>query len=93
MPYISKDRAHDIQPIVDELAEHVYNEGELNFAMSSLAAHFIAKRDERKSYKLLNTVHGTFFSAAAEFYRQVVAPYEDRKAADPDNVGVQEVYE
>lgn len=92
MPYITHKRANDIQPIIEELAEHVFNEGELNYAMSHLAALYMKQRDENPSYALRNTVHGTFHSAGAEFYRQVVAPYEEMKAADPDNVGTEEVY-
>ncbi len=93
MPYITEDRARDIEPIIEELSEHVYNEGELNYAMTRLAVRYIKLRAERVSYSLLNTVHGTFFSAAAEFYRKRVAPYEQHKATTPDNVGVKEVYE
>jgi hypothetical protein len=53
------------------------SEGELNYVITRIVMAW-ARKD--KNYARLNAAHGTFFSAAAEFYRREVAPYEDEKA-------------
>lgn len=51
--------------------------GELNYCFCRLANAFLEK--EGVSYKSLNDVMGAFSGAGQEFYRRVVAPYEDDK--------------
>lgn len=52
-------------------------EGVCNYCISRLVAG-VMKPETGWSYKWLNRVHGTFLSAAAEFYRRIVGPYEDK---------------
>ena len=51
--------------------------GELNFVITSLVDEYVAEKG--LSYAILNEVVGVLECAKAEFYRRVVAPYEDTK--------------
>ncbi len=53
------------------------NAGELNFAITSLLIHYM--QEQAYSYKNMNDVLGALEGAKLEFYRRVVAPYEDIK--------------
>jgi hypothetical protein len=70
MPYIpEKDRDH---------AEHEpQTSGELNFAFTKLIDQFV--HDHGLRYATFNTVIGALEGAKLEFYRRVVAPYENIK--------------
>ena len=52
-------------------------EGVVNYSISRIVAGSL-KPDTGWRYKFLNRAYGTFLSAAAEFYRRMVAPYEDK---------------
>lgn len=49
--------------------------GELNFLITELCNEFI----DTKNYAKLNEVIGVLECAKLEFYRRIVAPYEDKK--------------
>jgi len=82
MPYIDPERKKDLAPFLNYMIvgmrslENGPGYGDLNYVMTKLA---LAMKAER--YDDMNSVHGTFFSAAAEYYRRKVAPYENKKAA------------
>jgi hypothetical protein len=52
-------------------------EGVCNYTISRIIAGVMKPKDGWR-YKWLNRAYGTFLSAAAEFYRRLVAPYEDK---------------
>lgn len=52
-------------------------DGMCNYAISRIVAGSL-KPSTGWRYKNLNRAHGTFLSAAAEFYRRIVSPYEDK---------------
>lgn len=58
--------------------------GELNYALTSVINQYV--QDRGKSYAILNDVIGALESAKLEFYRRVVAPYEDQKCAQNGDV-------
>lgn len=73
MPYIPNERRFDlntqrVQPL---------SIGELNYVISK-AVHDYASR-KGLTYSVCNEVMGVLDCAKAEFYRTVVAPYEDKK--------------
>ena len=89
MPYISKKLRNlkiydsEIEDKISDIIIHISNiyhendfEGICNYCISRIVAG-VMKPDSGWRYRWLNRAHGTFFSAAAEFYRRVVAPYED----------------
>ena len=73
MPYIKQnDRSNfDISNLSPT------NAGELNFLISEICAKYI--RDNGFRYTNCNEVIGALECAKIEFYRRVVAPYEDKK--------------
>lgn len=68
---------------VDDLIAHIKTqfeedelEGVCNYTISRIVAG-VMKPNTGWRYKWLNRAYGTFLSAAAEFYRRTVGPYED----------------
>lgn len=79
MPYISPDNQNEFAALVKEIsAADIKTAGELNFLFTKLAVQFIATNGLR--YQQMNDVMGAFEGAKMEFYRRVVAPYENQKA-------------
>ena len=93
MPYVTEDmrerlnRNPNIQTFtlseaVEDVIDHISQrnpdefEGLCNYAISRIVSG-VMKPSNGWKYRWLNRAHGTFLSAAAEFYRRVVAPYED----------------
>lgn len=91
MPYINEEmRSRDnneeysLESQVTDLIHLIrqtYNEDEYegvcNYTISRLVAG-VMKPNTGWRYKWMNRAYGTFLSAAAEFYRRVVGPYEDK---------------
>jgi hypothetical protein len=80
MPYIKSELRSEIllSP------EAIVNAGELNYYISSLINHFIAKKG--KSYATINEVIGALECAKLELYRRIAAPYEDIKIKENGEV-------
>ena len=75
MPYIPQDDRTQFDDSITDLKPE--KAGELNYIISRLCADYIARKG--KNYANLNEVMGVFSCASAEFYRRLVAPYEDEK--------------
>lgn len=60
------------------------NAGELNFAITMLVQGYLRQNGRR--YQQINDVVGALEGAKLEFYRRVVAPYEDQKARENGDV-------
>lgn len=58
--------------------------GELNFAITELLADYV--QEKGLTYTHLNDCLGACEGAKAEFYRRIVAPYEDTKIATNGDV-------
>jgi hypothetical protein len=88
MPYITKDRRQVLKEgckqLVDTVEEHMQGPGELNFVFSLLARVYLEKFG--KNYSTMNEIIGVFTSAKDEFYRRVVAPYEEDKITENGDV-------
>lgn len=76
MPYIDEADRESLTPAIERSAT---TPGELNFQLTQVALDFLAFNG--KSYATANDIIGAFEAAKLEFYRRVVAPYEDRKIA------------
>lgn len=80
MPYLTPEARHEL----------IYGNkdpefpGELNFALTLEAIAYVDRNG--KSYRVLNDVLGAFEAAKLEFYRRVVAPYEDDKCEQNGDV-------
>lgn len=77
MPYISQDDRVALDPLIDALSAELTDAsvGEFNYVITRL----LKARFKPESYYVLNAGYGAVLAAAAEFYRTVVAPYEDGK--------------
>ena len=73
MPYVKPERRAWLQPRSHEVA---MDEGELQFQIACLVDDFLSDKEEIR-YAVLGDVMGALSGAFAEFYRRVVAPYED----------------
>ena len=79
MPYISPENQKEFDALISEIGKaDIKTAGELNFLFTKLAVKFIATNGLR--YQQMNDVVGALEGAKAEFYRRVVAPYENQKA-------------
>ena len=87
MPYIKTDKRpvynDDIEKIVSKLKEQPLTEvdGDLNYIVTSIFKKFYSPR-----YFNYNRAIGVLESIKLEFYRRVVAPYEDIKIAENGDV-------
>lgn len=72
MPYIT-------QTARQQLTEGgpVQTAGELNYVITTEIVGYLAEHG--KSYQTFNDIIGALEGAKTEFYRRVVAPYEDEK--------------
>lgn len=76
MPYIEKFKRATIKNHTAKPA----TAGELNYLITTEILDYIKEhKGETLTYALLNEVMGAIDGAKLEFYRRVVAPYEDEK--------------
>lgn len=79
MPYIDEKRKYEL----DEGSAPV-KAGELNYLLTQQAIDYL--RANTDNYETRNAIMGAFASAAAEFYRRVVVPYEEKKILENGDV-------
>lgn len=81
MPYVTQERRRQLDPLVDFIAlkDADLSAGDLNYLITRLAITMMESK--RRDYATANDIHGALDCAGKEFYRRVVAPYEDRKVA------------
>ena len=73
MPYISQERRSALL----KNGHDMDGAGELNYILSRILNRYIEHRG--MSYQTLNDIIGALEGAKLEFYRRVVAPYENDK--------------
>lgn len=83
MPYIDDIAQANLSSSVEAVIKSIKSqdlddrEGLVNYAITRIVAGSF-KPETGWRYKFLNRAYGTFLSAAAEFYRRLVEPYEDK---------------
>ena len=85
MPYIKSAaarRAFD-HALIDLNYESIDGVGELNYIITRLISNYLGPQMD---YERLNSIIGVLECAKQEFYRRVVAPYEDKKIEDNGDV-------
>lgn len=88
MPYILKEVRSIIDPKIDALVAHTpatVSPGNLNYTITK-----ILLSTKPGNYTAYNELIGVLECIKQELYRRAVAPYEDRKIADPRNGDVYE---
>lgn len=81
MPYIKQEDRRQLTP------KTIYaplDPGALNFAITQLALNYIQERGKR--YATLNEVVGVLECAKLEFYRRLLAEYENEKCKENGDV-------
>lgn len=77
MPYISRKRK-------DEMMNDTENAGELNYLFTVIAHDYIKRKGLK--YQTLNEVIGVLECCKQELYRQIAAPYEDKKKQENGSI-------
>jgi len=72
MPYITKEAREELYDRDPE------NAGELQYLIAMMMSDYISDKDQY-NYQTLNDVMGALAGAQQEFYRKIVAPYEEKK--------------
>ena len=87
MPYTKPERRSPLDPAIYLLAKSLksidYQKGDLNYAVSRLL--WLLVRDNI-GYSKCSEAKGALEDAAQEFYRRVLAPYEDKKSKENGDV-------
>ncbi len=90
MPYINKeDRLkfnEHINGLVGELTDEIhgsYNVGEVNYVISSIMWKLF---NAHPSYTSGNNLTGVLDCVNKEFYRRILAPYEDKKMEENGDI-------
>jgi len=80
MPYIlNKDKER-----LNECKIDINTAGELNYKITILVLSYLNKHG--KSYKVINDIIGALECSKLEFYRRIVAPYEEVKIKENGDV-------
>ncbi|WP_028588196.1 DUF6899 family protein [Desulfocurvus vexinensis] len=80
MPYITPERRAAFDEHLQALAAEAHTQGEMNYCIYKLATLVIARVGE--SYDTLSMCSSAMEHAKLEWYRQRLAPYEDKKIKD-----------
>lgn len=97
MPYISQERRTDLDEAIGQLqcclkegphADPGAIDGDLNYTITRLLEVVPVVREGRWRYRLCNLVVGMLQCCQMEFYRRLVAPYEDKAIARNDDVPI-----
>ena len=79
MPYISRDDRMRVQK-----DHNPKNAGELNYLITLICINYIIANGAR--YQQCNDVMGALSGVDKEFYRRLIAPYEDQKIKENGDV-------
>lgn len=81
MPYVKQETRKTIDEVLRPVHERLYNEGDLNYAVTQLCLKYLRGT---RTYVGYNAVIGVLECAKQEFYRRAVAKYEDEKRGEPE---------
>ncbi len=92
MPYVTIDKRKKFDSLILALTSVLKNEGhdngDLNYCISKLVHEWLICHPDGLRYNAASDAHKAMVCAAAEFYRVVVAPYEDLKSKENGPVSV-----
>ena len=78
MPYIRpKDRGPLLTQDVAHVGQSANTAGELNFVLTSICLGYLQRNGT--NYATMNEILGVLSAVGFEFYRRIVAPYEQEK--------------
>jgi hypothetical protein len=85
MPYIKKEDRIDLDECINDLEMYINNEkpGELCYVIYKVLNDLTK---ENKCFKTMSSLISEVECAKLEFYRRIVAPYEDKKIEENGDV-------
>ena len=90
MPYISQQRREELAKVTPSLDKELpKTSGEIQYLIADLINKFMNSTEAEEGklrYQHMNDVMGALSGAQQEFYRLVVAPYEDSKKNENGDV-------
>lgn len=90
MPYIKSDRRNELELFaslisnISDIGENCKNAGELNYTLTKIIHAYFKENGGR--YQQINDIIGALEGAKLEFYRRLVAPYENKKRNENGDV-------
>ncbi len=87
MPYITQEERRELDPIIDQLIDALRKapkdrvDGRLNYVIYRLLLNLYEPR-----YFEYNRAMGVLACVSQEFYRRIVAPYEDKKMRESGDI-------
>jgi len=85
MPYIKQNRRYELDKQgASRLGEFCATSGELNYAITRLCLSYLDRHHKR--YATMNEILGVLSAIGFEFYRRMVASYEDQKIQENGDV-------
>ena len=95
MPYIPRENKlaymDALAEIQDAFASAEAGDGDLNYVLTQVAVAWLMYHNPPYGYTMRSRVLAAFEGAKMEYYRRVMAPYEDRKREDNGDVFPEEV--
>lgn len=92
MPYVKTDKRKKFDSFILDLTlmleREGHDNGDLNYCISKLVHEWLICHPDGLRYDAASDAHKAMVCAAAEFYRVVVAPYEDLKSKENGPVSV-----
>lgn len=83
MPYITKEQRKNIDLLLNPLLNYLSGDGEINYAITKIISCCYKSEN---GYQAVNRGIGTLESVKQEYYRRIVAPYEDIKKKENGDV-------
>lgn len=80
MPYTKPESRTEIKALAEQMILHAKNPGDLTYAISILM--HLETLKAKQSYTNMSRIRASAQDAADEYYRVVMAPYEDEKRAE-----------
>lgn len=92
MPYVSTDKREKFDSLILSLSavlqQEGHDNGDLNYCISKLVHEWLLLHPDGLRYNAASDAHKAMVCAALEFYRVVVAPYEDLKSKENGPVSI-----
>lgn len=83
MPYIKNDRREEFDHQIQILTNHIMDSGELCYCVYKIMK---IQAEKNMRFQTLSNVVSEVECAKLEFYRRIVAPYEDKKIKENGDV-------
>jgi hypothetical protein len=84
MPYIKKEAREKFENEINLLVENINEPGELNYVIYKILVGLIKKLG--MSYRISSSLITELECCKLEFYRRILAPYEDLKRKENGDV-------